>query len=206
MVKPYIDDINRYLESSKIIDYDNDNIRRVADRLYDKSASETDFVRNAYEYVRDKFPHSADAGKDELLCAASEVLTAGHGICFAKSHLLAAILRCKGVPAGLCYQKLILDDETAPYLIYHGLNGVYLSEFDRWIRLDARGNRADVNAQFSVEEEKLAFSVREEYNEIDIETVFSEPDKEIIKVFERCGTRTELWANLPSRLAYTGDL
>ena len=206
MVEPYVDDIDRYLEASKIIDYNNDNIRRVADGLYDKSASETDFVRNAYEYVRDEFPHSADAGKDELLCTASEVLAAGHGICFAKSHFLAAILRYKGIPAGLCYQKLILDDETAPYLIYHGLNGVYLSEFDRWIRLDARGNRADVNAQFSVEEEKLAFSVREEYNEIDIETVFSEPDKEIIKVFERCGTRTELWANLPSRLAYTGDL
>ena len=47
---------------------------------------------------------------------------------------------------------------------------------------------------------------REEYNEIVIETVFSEPDEEILKAFERCGTRTELWENLPSRLAYTGDL
>lgn len=42
-----------------------------------------------------------------------------HGICFAKSHLLAALLRCKSIPAGFCYQKLILDDETAPVLIYH---------------------------------------------------------------------------------------
>ena len=82
----------------------------------------------AYEYVRDMISHSADISADTVTCSASEVLKAGHGICFAKSHLLAAILRSKSVPAGFCYQKLILDDETAPVLIYHGLNGVYLRE------------------------------------------------------------------------------
>lgn len=82
--------------------------------------------------------------RDILTCTASEVLSAGHGICFAKSHLLAAILRCKSVPAGFCYQKLILDDETAPVLIYHGLNGVYIKEYQKWIRLDARGNKEGV--------------------------------------------------------------
>ena len=67
--------------------------------------------------------------EDVITCTASEVLKAGHGICFPKSHLLAALLRCKSVPAGFCYQKLILDDETAPILIYHGLNGVYVKEY-----------------------------------------------------------------------------
>ena len=66
------------------------------------------------------------------------MLEAGHGICFAKSHLLAALLRCKSVPTGYCFQKLILDDETAPILVYHGLNGVYIKELKKWIRLDAR--------------------------------------------------------------------
>ena len=47
---------------------------------------------------------------------------------FAKSHLLAALLRYKSIPTGFCYQKLILDDETAPVLIYHGFNGVYIEE------------------------------------------------------------------------------
>lgn len=47
------------------------------------------------EYVRDKVSHSADINEDILTCAASEVLKAGHGICFAKAHLLAALLRCK---------------------------------------------------------------------------------------------------------------
>jgi len=68
----------------------------------------------------------SNINEDIITCAASEVLKAGHGICFAKSHLLAALLRCKSIPTGFCYQKLILDDEVAPVLVYHGLNGVYM--------------------------------------------------------------------------------
>lgn len=58
--------------------------------------------------------------------------------------------RNKSIPTGFCYQKLILDDETAPILIYHGLNGAFIRELGKWIRLDARGNRENVNAQFSI--------------------------------------------------------
>ena len=65
----------------------------------------------AYEYVRDNNSLSADINEDVLTCTASEVLEVGHGICFAKSHLLAALLRAKSIPTGFCYQKLILDDE-----------------------------------------------------------------------------------------------
>jgi len=42
--------------------------------------------------------------RDVVTCSASEVLREGTGICFAKSHLLAALLRAVGIPAGLCYQ------------------------------------------------------------------------------------------------------
>ena len=38
---------------------------------------------------------------------------------------------------------------------------------DKWIRLDARGNKETVNAQFSLDEEILAFLVRPELNEVD---------------------------------------
>ena len=66
--------------------------------------NETDYIRKAYEYVRDNISHSADAGEDEVTCSAGEVFEAGHGICFAKSHLLAALLRAKSIPAGFCFQ------------------------------------------------------------------------------------------------------
>ena len=134
----YSDKIEDYLKCDNVIDFDNQAIARQANTLYKAASNELAFIKAAYEFVRDKISHSADINADALWCTASQVLKAGHGICFAKSHLLAALLRCKGIPAGFCYQKIILDDDTAPILIYHGLNGVYLNDIEKWIRLDAR--------------------------------------------------------------------
>ena len=198
---PESDNLNDYLRSSDVIDFENESIAALADALMRDSSDEIDYIRRAYECVRDRFGHSADIGHDQITCRASEVLAAGHGICFAKSHLLAALLRHKSIPAGFCYQRLILDDETAPYLILHGLNGVYIRQLDRWIRLDPRGNRADVDAQFSIERERLAFAVRPEMGEEDIPVVYHEPDAEVLKKFRAHGTRTELWNDLPTELA-----
>ena len=136
-------------------------------------------------------------------CTASQVLKAGHGICFAKSHLLAAILRSRGIPAGFCYQKIVLnDDADVPELVYHGLNGVYLREHDKWIRLDARGNKEGVNAQFNIDTEQLAFPIRTDKGEQDDFTVYPVPDKEIIDVLTSNNSRAQLWAVLPMQLEY----
>lgn len=199
----YSNRIEAYVKCDNVIDYDNEAVAELADVLFQKAENELEFIRMAYEFVRDQISHSADIKEDRLTCTASEVLKAGHGICFAKSHLLAALLRCKAVPAGFCYQKLILDDETAPVLIYHGLNGVYCKDIEKWIRLDARGNRADVNAQFSVETEQLAFAVRPEKGEEDSFIIYPDPDKKILEKFGKYRTRTELWNDLPTELAYS---
>lgn len=198
----YSNEIDAYLAYDDVIDYDNDAVAELADTLFKKADNEVDFIKAAYEFVRDNISHSADINEDRITCAASEVLKAGHGICFAKSHLLAALLRCKSVPAGFCYQKLILDDETAPVLIYHGLNGVYVKHYKKWIRLDARGNKPGVNAQFSVETEQLAFKVRSEMGEIDSFVVYPTPDKKVLEKLRNSGTRTALWNSLPTELDY----
>ena len=202
MMKEFSEDINEYLKCDEVIDFDNTDVSKLADQLYSESESETEFVKMAYEYVRDMIPHSADISADTVTCSASEVLKAGHGICFAKSHLLAAILRSKSVPAGFCYQKLILDDETDPVLIYHGLNGVYLREYGKWIRLDARGNKPGVNAQFSIDSEMLAFPIRPEKGGVDVPVIYADPDTEIVKTLQSYGLRSELWDNLPMKLGY----
>lgn len=200
----YANEIEAYLRCDKVIDYEDEAVAKLADTLFEQAQNEFDFIRKSYEFVRDRIAHSADAGEDALTCSASEVLRAGHGICFAKSHLLAALLRCKSVPAGFCYQKLILDDETAPVLVYHGLNGVYLKEYRKWIRLDARGNKAGVNARFSVETEQLAFAVRPELGEEDSFVVYPDPDEKVLERLKKFRTRTELWNDLPTELAYKG--
>lgn len=202
MMKAFSEDINEYLKCDEVIDFYYNDVSKLADQLYSESESETEFVKMAYEYVRDMISHSADISADTVTCSASEVLKAGHGICFAKSHLLAAILRSKSVPAGFCYQKLILDDESAPVLIYHGLNGVYLREYGKWIRLDARGNKPGVNAQFSIDSEMLAFPIRPEKGEVDVPVIYADPDTEIVKTLQSYGLRSELWDNLPMKLGY----
>ena len=178
---PSTDSIHEYIKEDDVIDYSNEIITQLADSLFQKADNEIEYIKAAYEYVRDNISHSADINEDIVTCTASEVLKAGHGICFAKSHLLAALLRCKSVPTGFCYQKLILDDETAPVLIYHGLNGVYIKEYKKWIRLDARGNKEGVNAQFSIETEQLAFPIRPERGETDSFIVYPDPDINVLE-------------------------
>lgn len=195
------DRIEDYLAKSEIIDFDDEQICSLADELYQSAADETDFIRKAYEFVRDEIQHSADAGKDEITLKASDVLKKKHGVCFAKSHLLAALLRNKHVPCGLCYQKLVLDDDDTPVLILHGLNAVFLREYQKWVRLDARGNKTGVNAQFSAEKEQLAFPVRSEKGEKDFSEVFAEPDTNVTGCLLRHKSRAALWNDLPAELS-----
>ena len=198
----FTDNIDEYLKKDGVVNYENVNIIQLADLLWSNADSDVDYIKRAYEFVRDNISHSADINEDSLTCSASEVLAAGHGICFAKSHLLAALLRCKSIPTGFCYQKLILDDETAPILIYHGLNGVYIKEYKMWIRLDARGNKEGVNAQFSLEREQLAFPIRHEKGEEDGFVIYPAPDSKVLEKFKNNKTRTQLWDDLPTELGY----
>ncbi|MDF2505293.1 transglutaminase-like domain-containing protein [Clostridium sp.] len=192
--------IKDYLECTSIVDFNDINIIRLAEKLKRGIESKLELSRKAYEYVRDNISHSADINGTIVTCKASQVLKEKQGICFAKSHLLAALLRYLGIPTGFCYQKLILDDKTKPYLILHGLNAVYIEELRKWVRLDSRGNKEGVNAQFSVEEEKLAFPIRSELGEVDIPIIFVDPDDNIINTLNSYSTVDELFHNLPKEL------
>ncbi len=110
-----------------------------------------------------------------VTCTASEVLEAGHGICCAKTHLFAAMLRYFGIPAGFCYQKLS-SSRDANIKFLHGLNAVYLKDLDKWIRLDARGNKPCHDAQFSIYEEKISKKVNNELGEKDSPIIFAKPN------------------------------
>lgn len=199
---PYTNDIKKYLIADSVIDYENEVIIKLSESLLENVDNELTYIKSAYEFVRDHISHSADAGENLITCVASEVLKAEHGICFAKSHLLVALLRYKSIPAGFCYQKVILDDETAPVLIYHGLVGVYIKEVEKWIRLDARGNKEGVNAQFSLEAEQLAFPIRPELGEVDDYVVYPSPDVKVLERLQKYRIRAQLWEDLPTELTY----
>lgn len=203
-IVPYSNEIKDYLSASDVIDFKDEAIIALSNQLAGAVSNEIAYIKSAYEYVRDNISHSSDIGADMITCSATEVLKAGHGVCIAKSHLLAALLRCKSIPAGFCYQKMILEDKAEPVFVYHGLNGVYIREYDKWIRLDARGNKAGIDAQFSIEEEKLAFTIRPEKGEEDDFFVYPEPDLNIVKKLRVSKTRKELWDHFPVKLSYEG--
>jgi transglutaminase-like putative cysteine protease len=158
-------------------------------------------VVTTFEFVRDKIAHSWDIQSRRVTARASEVLRYGEGICYAKSHLLAALLRGQGIPSGICYQRLTLGETPETGYCIHALNTVYLTSHDRWIRLDARGNKPGVDAQFSLEEERLAFKVREELGEYEYLSNYAEPHPKIVATLQDSYDCLEMYASyLPTRL------
>ena len=119
--------------------------------------------------------HSWDVQGRRVTRSALDVLAYREGICYAKSHLAAALLRRAGLPAGICYQRLTLFDDASGGHVVHALNTVYLGSQRRWIRFDARGNKPGVDAQFSLDEERLAFAIRPDQGEIDYLRNHAEP-------------------------------
>lgn len=183
-----------YLSPSKYIDFHDAGVTAMARRLAHDAASEHELVRRCFTFVRDEVRHSADFRLNPVTCRASEVLRHRTGYCYAKSHLLAALLRANGVPAGLCYQRLSAGDGGAPYCL-HGLNAVYLQEAG-WYRLDPRGNKPGVDAQFCPPNERLAFAVKAP-QERDLPEIWAEPLPVVVEALERYDSYDKVLANLP---------
>lgn len=189
--------LNNYLICDLIVDWKVPEVRQKALDLTRSLTDEIDKVRCLYEWVRDAILHSNDADLDILTCTASEVLRHGTGICFAKSHLLAALLRAVDIPAGFCYQVLRLDPPVNNELTLHGFNGVYLASLDKWIRVDARGNTCGIDARFSVDREQLAFAMDPSTGEFIYETIFAAPAGSVVDKLRKYDSRRELWQDLP---------
>jgi transglutaminase-like putative cysteine protease len=192
--------IENYLKDTEIIDYKNEILLGFAERLTKDISDKNIKIKTVYEYVRDEIRHTFDIGADNVTFKASEVFNERHGVCYAKSHLLAALLRSIGIPAGLCYQGLLFDDISDRRIIIHGLVGVYIEEIDRWIRLDARGNKPGVDAQFSLTEERLAYPVRKELGEFDTNIICSAPSIAVQRCLLDSKDREALVLNLPGKV------
>jgi len=186
-----------FLSPSSIIDFTHPQVAARAAQLRVSSAcgnfSAVATARACFEFVRDHIPHSNDIRSDAVTLKASEALAQGTGWCFAKSHLLAALLRANGLPAALCYQRLQKDEKGAYTL--HGFNAVYLPEHG-WYRCDARGNKNGVDAQFTPSVEQLAFNITEP-GERDFPGLYAEPLPDVVTCLTQCRSREQVYVNLP---------
>lgn len=189
-----------FLEATELIDWSHPSVRAKAAELASGQRGATALARACFEWVRDNIQHSVDFQRNPITSAASEVLLHGTGYCYAKSHLLAALLRANGIPTGLCYQRMSLD-EAGDRFCLHGLNAVLLPVHG-WYRMDARGNKSGVNAQFTPPVERLAFDLTVP-GERDFSDVLSAPLACVAEALRRHHRWDELAANLPDCNATT---
>lgn len=186
--------IEVYLQHSKIIDWQHPEVWQQAQQLSAHKDSLTAIAQACFEWVRDEICHSYDYQLNPVTCSASEVLKFRTGYCYGKSHLLAALLRANSIPAGFCYQRLSIDDMGEPYSL-HGLNGIFLPEIG-WYRVDPRGNKEGIQAEFTPPQERLAYPIRLP-GEWDCKQVFAKPLPVVVKALQTHQTWDELHKNLP---------
>jgi hypothetical protein len=185
--------MNKYLESTEYIDWKNQAVLARSQVCSDGAATSEEIIRRCFEFVRDEIKHSWDHKLNPVTYQASDVLNHGTGYCYAKSLLLAALLRANNIPTGLCYQRLTIPG--TPSFCLHGLNAVYLDTFG-WYRIDARGNKQGVSTEFCPPIEKLAFPIVTE-GEADLPEIWAEPLPVVIQALTRHKTVQSVADNLP---------
>lgn len=185
---------NHYLGADQIIQSDHPDVVALGQELRDRHAGDAEFAEAAFDWVRDNIAHAYDAQDHRVTLTASQVLAEGVGLCYAKSSLLAAILRSQGIPTGLCYQRLgNLEDGH----VLHGLVAVHLD--GAWHRQDPRGNKAGIDAQFSLGTEQVAYVIDENKGEQDYPRVYVSAADEVVNALQ--GADDILICPLPSDLS-----
>jgi len=186
--------MKEYLKCTDVVDWKHPEVLSKAQNLTKGIDSPRNMAKVCFEWVRDEIKHIDDYDISTVTCKASEVLEAKSGICYAKSHLLAALLRAASISAGFCYQRLSRDDKGSTFCL-HGLNAVYLPDLG-WYRIDPRGNKEGINAQFTPPNEQLAFKPALE-GEADFPEILSDPMQVVLEALGKYKTKNELWPNLP---------
>lgn len=183
-----------YLQPSTYIDFEHPAVASQAAELAQGDADQEAIAQRCFEFVRDRIKHSWDHRLEPVTCKASDVLLQGSGYCYAKSHLLAALLRANGIAAGLCYQRLAVGAEGPPFCL-HGLNAIFLQRHG-WYRVDARGDKPGVETAFSPPLERLAFPVQAE-GCADLPEIWAEPLGLVVRALTQYPSVEQVHQHLP---------
>ena len=183
-----------FLRPTDIIDHTNPAITAKARELSAGLTDDAAIASACFLFVRDDIRHSVDYQLNPVTCRASDVLAHRTGYCFAKSHLLAALLRANGIPAGLCYQRLSIDDIGPPFTL-HGFNAVHLRDHG-WYRIDPRGCKPGVTSAFTPPIEALAYTPLLP-GEADLPEIWPDPLPMVMNALTRAVTWDGFLASLP---------
>ena len=191
--------MRNFLKETDLVNFSNSEVKKLAKTLAEKTNSDEEIAKNCFLYVRDEINHSGDIVDNDIVTTyrASDVLKYKTGWCYAKSVLLAALLRANNIPTGFCYQRLSCSEYVKDVYCLHGLNAIHLKEYG-WYRVDARGNKEGVNAEFNPPCEKLAFELEE--NEYDLPEILEDPLPEVVEALKIHTCYSEMIRNFPDIL------
>lgn len=183
-------------EVPSVIEFNTPLVQQQINDIKSHASTDEQRAKTAFEFVRDKITHSFDIQSKTITISAEDTLSKGEGICFAKSHLLATLLRGMGIPAGFCYQRVLRKGTIDSGFALHGLIAAFLKD-KGWFRLDPRGNKPGIDSQFSIETEKLAYPIRTALGEIDYPEVYVQPLPTVIKSMQESNDCLALFYNRP---------
>ncbi|MDI1313897.1 transglutaminase-like domain-containing protein [Prosthecobacter sp.] len=186
--------MNEFLEPTPVIDSASAAIIAAAAEIAGDAVSDEEIARRCFLWVRDCVRHSSDHAIPVVTCTASDVLRHRAGFCYAKSHLLTALLRARGIPAALCYQRLSRDSSGSAFCL-HGLVAVQLLRHG-WYRIDPRGNKGEITTDFCPPTERLAYTPRLP-GEMDIARRFADALPCVVATLQKWPTAEEVSRNLP---------
>lgn len=193
-------DLTDYLkELPPVIQFSNPLIQEKIKAIKSTAASPKERAKIAFEVARDEVSHSFDTNYQPVTITAEETLKQKEGICFAKSHLLATLLRGMDIPAGFCYQRVLRKGTMESGYALHGLNAIYLPETG-WFRVDPRGNKPGVDSQFTTDKEQLAYPIRTELGEVDYPNVLTKPLPSVLEAMRDSKDSQELFYKRPEAL------
>ena len=196
--------IRKFLLATDIVDFQHLAIQDKTQQLFTAGMNDVEKASVAYQFVRDEIPHSFDCNAQVITARASDVLIHQTGICHAKANLLAALLRSQEIPTGFCFQHITMaDDDSLGYCV-HAYNAVFIE--NNWFRLDARGNKPGVKAQFSLNEPILAFQNRPEYDEYDWPGIFANPHRDTMLMLKKARSLQNIFDNIPATLNEKPDV
>jgi transglutaminase-like putative cysteine protease len=186
--------VNEFLHPTATIDSDHPAIIAAASKIAGDAKDDEEVAQRCFLWVRDSVHHSLDHRVSVVTCTASDVLKHRTGFCYAKSHLLAALLRARQVPAALCYQRLALDNTGSSFFL-HGLVAIHLDHHG-WYRVDPRGEKPGVAAGFSPPVERLPFTPKLP-GEQDVPGRFPDALACVVSTLQQWPTAEEVRAHLP---------
>ncbi|HLR24835.1 MAG TPA: transglutaminase family protein [Fodinibius sp.] len=186
-------------EIPPVIQFNSPLVKQSIEAIESQASSLKERAKGAFELARDQVTHSFDTKCKAVTISAEEALEKKDGICFAKSHLLATLLRGMNIPAGFCYQRVLRKETIESGYALHGLNALYLEEAG-WFRVDPRGNKEGIDSQFSIDEEKLAYPIRKSLGEIDYPNVLTAPLPSVITAMRDSKDSQELFYKRPETL------